>query len=54
MLLVYRERLVIINDSDTFKSRHVCHKIAFEKKPASDWNDWQKNLELFTRGGGYL
>ena len=43
MLLVYRERLVIINDSDTFKSRHVCHKIAFEKKPASDWNDWQKN-----------
>ena len=31
MLLAYRERLVIINDSDTFKSRHVCHKIAFEK-----------------------
>ena len=31
MVLAYRERLVIINDSDTFKSRHVCHKIAFEK-----------------------
>ena len=42
MLLAYRERLVIINDSDTFKSRHVCLKNRIRKKPASDWNDWQK------------
>ena len=53
MLLTYRDRLVIINDSDTFKSRHVCLKIAFEKNQLPIGMTGKK-IGTFHQGGGYL